>query len=256
MNPSQLEKQINEIRDKVIENVDKHFNAYISEDLQEINDDEYYLIDSESWSIYWAERLGELKPLMDTILIEMQSDADKSRISDLWNDCISLKRVIDSNIVKYEIESKKEEIVNQYEVFNFLGFKTDLPKKVDPILFAIQEEKLEELHKGLCNQFGYIDISFEEFLEHTNSSDKVSKKIRWKSNDQDLAMLVILMEHFYILGRIYTRRGYQISLIINHFLNKDNLPFNPSSIKTLLRRMSKQMDYELYSELREFISHL
>lgn len=63
MDTSLLEQQIKKIQDKVVDNVDKHFNQYISEDLQEINDDEYYLIDSASWLIYWMERLGELKPI-------------------------------------------------------------------------------------------------------------------------------------------------------------------------------------------------
>ncbi len=53
-----LEERILEIKDKVIENVDLHFNEYVSDDLQEIGEDEYFLIDSVSYSIYWTERLN------------------------------------------------------------------------------------------------------------------------------------------------------------------------------------------------------
>jgi len=251
-----LKEQILEIKDKVIDNVNEHFNEYISEDLQDIGEDEYFLVDSVSYSIYWMERLRALKPIMDSLLSEHQSDEELPDFNRLWDECITLKRIIDGNILKYEVAANQEEAVNHYEVFGFIGLDIKPPKKPNPISFTINESSLKELHRGLKHRFGFISITFEEFQKHREPAEKEYNKIHWNSLDLDLVMFVLLMLKYRLIPLKYARLKYQIELIVTHFNNENNLPFKPNSIGTQLRKMKRNLDSILYEELDAFMAQL
>ena len=51
MSISHLKKEIARIKDMAVDNFDNHFNEYISIDLQETGDEDYFLVDSVNPSL-------------------------------------------------------------------------------------------------------------------------------------------------------------------------------------------------------------
>ena len=256
MSISHLKKQIARITDMAIDNIDKHFIEYISIDLQETGDDDYFLVDSVNYSLHWMSILGELKPTMDELKSELIAGNESQELFDLWIESVALKTLIDGKIIKYELAAKQEEIVDQYEVFGFIGLDIKPPKKPEPISFIINENGIKELHQGIKRRFGYIDATFEDFIKHTQPSDEPYERIRWKTADLDLVMFVLLLLKHGKIPLRYSRPKYQVEFIYLHFMNEYNKPFKPNSIATQLRSMKKHMDSILYKELDVFIAQL
>lgn len=256
MSLAQLKKELAEIRDKAIDNVDKHFHEYISTDLQETGDEDYFLVDSLSHSLHWMSMLGELKPIMDELKDELFREEASPELQAVWNESVKLKIVIDQNIMKYEAARKIVQAVDHYYVFNFIGLDLKPPKKPEPISFRISEEGIKELHNGLKRRFGYIDVSYKEFIEHTKPSETDYELIRWKSLDLDLVMFILLLVKHKVIPERYSRPKYQIEFICMHFQNEENKPFNPNSIATQLRRMKDYVDSITYKPLDDLIAVL
>lgn len=252
----EFQKAVQELKDKVINNVDLHFNNYIIEELKDVDDDDYFLIDSVNWSIYWTDRLSELKPVMDQLLQNISLFADKEPYDKLLYECVELKRIIDSNILKYEIAIKKEDAIDAYEIMRYAGIYKRAPKFPEPIIFSETDGKIKALCEGLKNIWGYIDLSYEEFKAHTSKSNNGFEKIKWKTNDSDLALLIIVLVRYNFLPKIYTRRINQVRLIMTHFINKEGNSFESASTRSLLLRMEKEIDYPHHLDFIHFIANL
>jgi hypothetical protein len=256
MDIENINERITDIKERAIDNVDLHFNQYILDELINLRDSEYFLIDSVNWAIYWTDILADLKPLMDEIIIEFEKSKTGELIHEALTDCIELKKLIDSKIMAYELEILKEEQVDIYEIYKYAGVKVDKPRLPSHIRFTKSQVVLKELHKGLKRTFGYIDDSNPDFCLHFNDTKRKFKKIRWNADDQDLAMLILLLVKHELIAKIYTRRINQVYLIKNHFLNQDGELFKESSLRTLLRRMEKLIDSNLYDDISIFINNL
>lgn len=244
------------LRERAIDEVEKNFNKYVLEDFLDAGESSYFLIDSASWSLYYQELLAELNELINYILSFPESAIGRPVENSYLLECIDLKRVIDANIIKYELTTIEESKVNTSDIFDFIGVNIDKTPIRIPIRLTkyAGEYGIQRLYKGLNEKFNYIDISMDEFENHFNGRDQ--SPIKWKGSTQDLLMLIIFLANASIIPEKFKSNRYRSKLVLDHFIKSDGTRFNIYSINSMFSKYSKSVSNTQYAELQAFVLNL
>jgi hypothetical protein len=244
------------IRKRAIDEVEVNFNKYVLEDFLDAGESSYFLIDSVSWSYYFQDLLAELNDIMNYILSFPASAIERASDNIYMLECIDLKRVIDANIIKYELASLEESKVSTTDIFDFIGVNIDKTPKPTPIKLTnyAGEYCIQRLHKGLKEQFNYIDITIDEFENHFKGH--AQSLIKWKGSTQDLLMLIIFLANSSIIPEKYKSNKYRSKLVLDHFTKPDGSRFNIYSINSMFSKYSKSKTNTQYAELQALVRNL
>jgi hypothetical protein len=256
MDIENVKKRLASLRERAIDKVENNFNKYVLEDFLDAGESSYFLIDSVSWSYYFQDLLAELNELMNYILSFPESAIGRAADNIYMLECIDLKRVIDANILKYELATLEESKVNTSDIFDYIGVNIDNTPKPTPISLTkyAGEYGIQRLHKGLNEQFNYIDIAMDEFENHFKG--QTQSPIKWKGSTQDLLMLIIFLANASIIPEKYKSNKYRSKLVLDHFTKPDGSRFNISSINSMFSKYSKSKISNQYAELQSLVTNL
>lgn len=214
-----LDQKVEELKDKVIHNVQEHFAKYILEDYYQANFEGIdYTIEPEDWYYHWLD----LRFNADKLKIEIiASNLSQKQRDSLLIDLIKCQVVIDQNILDL-IKSIEHFPDNQLNID--LGLEE--PKsnnKCFQLKEGINPEILEFAH-SILYQHNFIKENLAEFLKHFD--DEFQFKIKWLSSLKDLCIAVRLMgDSFLALNQNFKE------IILENFQTR-NKPINSKSLDT------------------------
>jgi hypothetical protein len=251
-----VKKRLASLREKAVDKVEANFNKYVLEDFLDAGESSYFLIDSVSWSYYFQDLLAELNELMNYILSFPVSAIGQASDNIYMLECIDLKRVIDANIIKYELATLEESKLSTIDIFDYIGVNIDKTPKPEPIRLTNNAGQflIQRLHKGLKEQFNYIDITVEEFETHFNGQSRTY--IKWKGSTQNLLMLIIFLAKAGFISERFKSNKYRSRLVLDHFTKSDGTRFNIYSINSMFSKYSKSKIRTQYTELEALVRNL
>jgi len=253
MEIKEFEKQIALIKEKAIDNVDKHFNEFIINDIN-IEGVIEYLIGEDDWYNYYVNLCRDINDLIYDIV---NSEINDEKKHEILFQCVAIKRIIDKNILSnptynedtvkfdifdFDIKKFREEIKNkdkENQYIEVLGNKEEITNTI------------KKLYGELYN-IGFLNCSFDEFANHFKPNSFDINLTKWHSTESRIVALFDLLIKEKIISPKYKDNKYQT--ISQHFINKHGKLFKPKqlSIVTSKREFTK----EEYKEINLIVDNL
>lgn len=179
MQTPDIKKELDLLTEMAISNVDFHFHNYVLDDILECGKVEY-LIDNQSWLLYWVDVSERLNYLMNRLMLDYLNGT-KEYYCDL-QECTKIKSVVDAKLIE-------NPTFENNEVFEFLGFELNRDQNSKHFnVIGSNANKLtiiEKLH-NLLTANGYIDIGISDFLIHFKKSNESFTQIKWLGTEIQL----------------------------------------------------------------------
>lgn len=244
MQTPDIKKELDLLTEMAISNVDFHFHNYVLEDILECGQVEY-IIDNQSWLLYWVDISERLNNLMNKLIIDYLNGV-KDHYSDL-QECTRIKTIIDKKLIENpEFDTN--------EVFDFLGFELNKNQNSKLINVAGSNESKSSIINNLYHLLsdkGYIEIEINEFNLHFKDSSDSLHKIKWLGTEVQLVGLFNKLIEKKVIPRFY--QFNYLKLITYHFVNKNGKAFNE---KQLSVSRSKLLNIELFEEIVCIVNEL
>lgn len=189
-----LKERIDELKDRSIHNVKKHFYEYILEDYYDAGFDSIdYLIEQDDWYHYWLNLRVDIRELRSEILGEV--DFTKSIRDDNLLQLIEIQEVVDKELISNcESDNPYKQIMVDLGSLN--------SNETPPIKSNIKVSKLNAIFNCI-HKLGLINCNKQEFTNHfkVHSNDKIV----WYGSQIDLIYFFkILIDYkiIFVSGRV------------------------------------------------------
>ncbi|MBM6500197.1 hypothetical protein [Flavobacterium macrobrachii] len=235
MEYQEIKKLVEYFEDRIIINFEKHFNQLVIMDFYEggYND----RIEDEFFYNEYFEKYE--KGVVDLLMLIENEFSDEYQ--DFKFRLIKMKRVIDNHLTKINdavvIENFKHTRNTQFLLNQNLNTKT----LINSLYNQLNNNKL-------------IDIDLEDFKNHFN--DNWNVKIKWLGTELQITNLINLLIKNDVLDKETSNNKYL--LIKNHFVNKNNKPFNPKQLGAVYSEKNESIpkDDIIYKIIEEISTHL
>lgn len=234
MDLEKVKAQIAELKDKVVDNVDKYFNDEILLDV--FDSGEFDIIDKPidemDWYLYWKQQAYDLREIFYYLFNQKQNKT----VSSLLNDCVELKKVIDKNLLS-----------NPHYNFNDLmeWFGVEVDVKTHKNYIPLTNDKLlnskivNTLHENLLKA-GFIESDFDQFNTIFSLPTSNPVPIKWFGTE---IQIIALFDSMISLGIIPKTLIHRLSYFITtFFINKLGNEFKDKQIVVVKSNLIKSKD--------------
>ncbi len=240
MDLEKIKAQIAVIKDKVFDNIDKHFNEYYIDDI--LDSKEFDLINDPindfDWYLYWTDIKEDLIGIFNQFFQKQHLSPTEHEI---LCECVSLKRELDKKIGA--IPNFKE-----YETIDLLNYFE--PPKIPPLALNvhISIKTIHNLHSYLLTHKYISDIEYQSFENHFNENDFSQIPIKWnKDAIKFVAFINVLYKSqvFDIQGDYKDKKWELVKL---HFSKSDGSHFNTNVLSSRASQINYLRYYEQFKE--------
>ncbi len=210
---------------------DDAIHNYLLMDIEESGELKQLFTDEDLY-FFWLEKGYRINLILENLLYSPEQ-------KDLALKAIKIKRITDSNLLKYGKSEK--EILEDLTLEETKGSSEIIDIKYQG---ENKEKFLNAFYKQLIED-GYIDCSFEIFSSNFIRSKNV-KRIDWRSTQKDLLTLIKLINKV-----INLKKRTLTKLILDHFLIDGNKP-NQGSIEFTLPNLD--IDHPKFKKYSEMLS--
>jgi hypothetical protein len=244
MKPIDFSKELDLYKEMVITKVDYHFNEYVLTDILDCGQIEY-LIDEQSWFLYWLDVAEQLNSTLDLMISEYQDG--KKGLRPMLNEYVSLKTIVDKKILD-------NSEFNKAEVFEYLGFELEKDQLNRNFSVVGSEDKKQKIIKRMhekLSEYGKIDETLSDFRSHFIRSSSPNKKIKWLGTEIEL---VAFFNRLISKGIVSKAHQYNyLKTITIHFINKNDNAFKERQLGV---SKSKIINEVLYADIIDIINDL
>jgi len=240
MDEKEIKKRIAKLKKECIEDVDNAFNEYILMDyydagLQSLD----YIIDDDSYYGFWLHKAFSINRLLP----EIADIEDEDLMDSLFLDLISIKKVVDRKLL---------DLKDLDTIYHDLGIDKKTQHRIEFNTQKLDKDKvINILHTGLTDE-GLIQTVLPEFTPHFVHCQEDLKPIIWHGT---VVQLVALFSRLYDKRLLTSSKSNSVEqIILNHFIQQNNKPFNQGSIRVNKTNLSTQDD--AYPEINKIIGSL